>query len=79
MDGVLALAAAGLGPSIVPVSALRPEVPLVGVRFAATPPTRVVGMASVPAVHAPQPRRRSWKRCASTSAPRAGPADRCRA
>jgi DNA-binding transcriptional LysR family regulator len=45
MDGVLALAAAGLGPSIVPVSALRPEVPLMGVRFADAPPTRVVGMA----------------------------------
>lgn len=45
MDGVLALAAAGLGPTVVPVSALRPEVPLVGLRFAGRPPTRVVGLA----------------------------------
>ncbi|HEX7353646.1 MAG TPA: LysR substrate-binding domain-containing protein [Mycobacteriales bacterium] len=45
MDGVLALAAAGLGPTVVPVCALRAEVPLVGVRFAGRPPTRVVGLA----------------------------------
>ena len=45
MDGVLALAAAGLGPTVVPVCALRPEVPLVGVRFAGPPPTRVIGLA----------------------------------
>ena len=45
MDGVLAMAAAGLGPTIVPVSALRPEVPLVAVRFEGSPPTRTVGLA----------------------------------
>jgi DNA-binding transcriptional LysR family regulator len=45
MDGVLAMAAAGLGPTIVPVSAVRPELPLVGVRFAGEPPTRTVALA----------------------------------
>ncbi len=45
MDGVLAMVAAGLGPTVVPVSALRPDLPLVGVRFAGDAPTRTVGLA----------------------------------
>jgi DNA-binding transcriptional LysR family regulator len=49
MDGVLA----GLGPTVVPVSALRPELPLVAVRFAGVAPTRTVGLAE--RTHRPRP------------------------